>query len=157
VPRAAWQAPRAITGHPSTTGVGFRSAHQRDRRYRSWYAPGLAEDVVGRLILKHGRGLEIVQGGATGIDRSFAEACAELGVEQEAHCARLDELGHLEAVIRYDKTTPPYNANAGSAFFMCAAQASGRACCWPARWVAASRAPVPILDAGPCLSPGVTS
>lgn len=37
----------------------------------------------------------------------------ELGVEQEAHLGRWEELGHPEAVIRYDKRNRPYNANMG--------------------------------------------
>jgi hypothetical protein len=59
---------------------------------RNWNAPILTKQVVNRLLLKHGQDLVIVHGGATGIDQSFAEACAELGVEQEAHPARWDDL-----------------------------------------------------------------
>src|SRR4051812_27606870 len=80
---------------------------------RNWYAPELAEQVLNRLLARYGPGLVIVHGGATGIDRSFAEACGELGVEQEAHPARWEELDVPEAVIRYDKRNRPYNANAG--------------------------------------------
>src|SRR3954451_6153310 len=80
---------------------------------RNWYAPDLAEQVLNRLMVRYGPGLVIVHGAATGIDRSFAEACGDLGVEQEAHPARWDELDHPEAVIRYDKRNRPYNANAG--------------------------------------------
>jgi len=81
---------------------------------RNWYAPDLAEQVLNRLLLRYGPGLVIVHGAATGIDRSFAEACDEMGVEQEAHPARWEELGAPRAVIRYDKRNRPYNANAGS-------------------------------------------
>ena len=80
---------------------------------QNWYAPDLAEQVLNRLLLRYGPGLVIVHGGATGIDRSFAEACGELGVDQEAHPARWEELNHPEAVIRYDQRNRPYNANAG--------------------------------------------
>ena len=80
---------------------------------RNWYAPDLAEQVLNRLLLRYGPGLVIVHGGATGIDRSFAEACGELGVEQEAHPTRWEELDHPEAVIRYHTNRQPYNANAG--------------------------------------------
>jgi len=73
----------------------------------------LAEKISKRLLFRYGPALVIVQGGATGIDRSFAEACGELGVEQEDHPARWEELDHAEAVIRYDKRNRPYNANAG--------------------------------------------
>ena len=59
---------------------------------RNWYAPDLAEQVVSRLLVRYGPGLVIVHGGATGIDRSFAEVCDDLGVEQEAHPARWEEL-----------------------------------------------------------------
>jgi hypothetical protein len=55
----------------------------------------------------------IVHGEATAIDRFFAEACGELGVEQEAHQARWEELDHPDAVIRYEKRNRPDNANAG--------------------------------------------
>lgn len=80
---------------------------------RKWYAPDMAEQVLNRLILRYGPGLVVVHGAATGIDRSFAEACGEVGVDQEAHPARWEELDHPEAVIRYDKRNRPYNANAG--------------------------------------------
>ena len=59
-----------------------------------------------------GRGFVVVPGGAPGIDRSFAEACGEVGVDQEALPARWEELDRPEAVIRYDKRNRPYNANA---------------------------------------------
>jgi hypothetical protein len=70
---------------------------------------------VGRLLLRHGPELVVVHGAATGIEQSIAEACAELGVEQEAHHARWQHLDHPEAVIRYDKNGRPYNADAGPA------------------------------------------
>lgn len=54
---------------------------------RNWFAPDLAEQVLNRLLARYGPGLVIVHGGATGIDRSFAEACGELGIEQKAHPA----------------------------------------------------------------------
>jgi hypothetical protein len=69
---------------------------------RNWYAPDLADQVVTRLLVRYGSGLVIVQGDAKGIDRSFSEACGDLGVEQEAHAARWNELDHPEAVIRHD-------------------------------------------------------
>src|SRR3954468_13843106 len=81
---------------------------------RNWYAPDLAEQVLNRLLVRYEPGLVIVHGGATGIDRSFAEACDDLGVEQEAHPPRWYELDLPGAVIRYDKRNRPYNANAGS-------------------------------------------
>lgn len=80
---------------------------------RNWYAPDLAEQVLNRLILRYGPGLVIIHGAATGIDRSFAEACGELEIEQEPLPARWEELDHPEAVIRYDGRGRPYNANAG--------------------------------------------
>ena len=55
---------------------------------RNWYAPDLAEQVLNRLLVRYGSGLLIVHGAATAIDRSFAEACGELGIEPEAHPAR---------------------------------------------------------------------
>jgi hypothetical protein len=44
---------------------------------------------------------------ATGIDRSFAEACDYLCVEQETYAARWEELDHPAAMIRYDKRGRP--------------------------------------------------
>src|SRR4051794_23917161 len=80
---------------------------------RNWYVPDLAEEVLNRLILCYGPGPVIVHGGATGIDRSFAEACGEVGIDQEAHPARWEELDHPEAVIRYRANGTSYNAIAG--------------------------------------------
>ena len=80
---------------------------------RNWTAPELAEEVLNRLLARYGPNLVIVHGAATGIDRSFAEACGDLGIEQEAHPARWEVLDRPEAVIRYDKRNRPYNANAG--------------------------------------------
>jgi hypothetical protein len=80
---------------------------------RNWYAPDLAEQVLNRLLLRHGPSLVIVHGGATGIDRSFAEACGEVGIDQEAHPADWGALDHPEAVIRQDSRGRSYNANAG--------------------------------------------
>jgi hypothetical protein len=80
---------------------------------RNWYASDMAEVVVNRLLARYGPDLVIVHGGATGIDRSFAEACGDLGVEEDAHPARGEELDHPETVIRYDNRNRPYNVNAG--------------------------------------------
>ena len=80
---------------------------------RAWYCPELAEAVVNRLLARYGPGLVVVHGGDTGVDRSFAEACGDLGVEQEAHPARWEWLDAPGAVIRRDKRGRPYNANAG--------------------------------------------
>jgi len=52
---------------------------------RRWYCPDLAEAVLGRLVMRYGPHLVIVHGGASGVDRSFAEACEELDIAQEAH------------------------------------------------------------------------
>jgi hypothetical protein len=82
---------------------------------RDWCALDLAEAVVGQLLFQRGPDLVIVQGGATGIDRSFAEACIKLGVEQEAHSARWDDLDAPGAVIRHDKEGHSYYASAGPA------------------------------------------
>jgi hypothetical protein len=80
---------------------------------RNWNAPELAEQVLNRLLARSGPNLVIVHGAATGIDRSFALACGELEIEQEAHPARWEELDHPEAVIRYRANGTSYNANAG--------------------------------------------
>jgi hypothetical protein len=80
---------------------------------RRWYAPDLAVQVVNRLLVRYGPSLVIVHGAAEGIDRSFAEACFALGVEQEAHPARWKDLKAVGAVVRYDRRKHPYNSNAG--------------------------------------------
>jgi hypothetical protein len=80
---------------------------------RHWYAPNLAEQVVNRLLVRYGPDLVIVHGAATGIDASFAEACADLGVEQEPHPARWKDHEAVGAVVKYDRRRHPYNANAG--------------------------------------------
>jgi len=41
-----------------------------------------------RQFDRNGAGLIIAYGAATGIDRSFVEACGEVGIDQEAHPAR---------------------------------------------------------------------
>src|SRR3954469_6191128 len=79
---------------------------------RNWYALDLTEQVLNRLMVRYGPALVIVHGVAAGIDRSFAEVCGDLGVEQEAHPARWEELDHPEAVIRYRANRTAYNANA---------------------------------------------
>jgi hypothetical protein len=55
----------------------------------------------------------IGHGAATGIDASFAQACDDLGVEQEPHPARWKDLKARGAVIRHDRRKHHYNANAG--------------------------------------------
>jgi acetylglutamate kinase len=70
---------------------------------RNWHAPELAEEVLNRLFARYGPNLVIVHGGATEIYRSFAEACSDMDIEQEAHPARWEGLDDLEGVIRYDK------------------------------------------------------
>jgi hypothetical protein len=55
----------------------------------------------------------IVHGAAPGIDWAFTKACGELGVEQEAHPARWDDLHAPGAIIRQTKDGIRYNANAG--------------------------------------------
>jgi hypothetical protein len=58
---------------------------------RDWYGPDLAEEVVDRLVLKHGSALVSVHGAGIGFDHSFTEGRAELGVEDAAHPARSEE------------------------------------------------------------------
>jgi hypothetical protein len=82
---------------------------------RNWYCPDLAEAVVNRMLARYCPGLVIVHGGATGVDRSFAEAAEAVGVDQEAHPARWHDLDVPGAVIRQDKRGRAYNANAGPA------------------------------------------
>ena len=79
---------------------------------RDWCCPEFAEGILSRLLLHHGPGFVIVHGGDKGIDRSFAEACAELGIDQEIHSPSWREIDHPEAVIKYDRKKRPFNANA---------------------------------------------
>jgi hypothetical protein len=81
---------------------------------RHWYDPDLAEALINRLRRRYGPNLIIVHGAADGIDLSFAEACAKLGVKHEPHPARFDDLEAPGAVIRH-KNGRPYNAKAGAA------------------------------------------
>lgn len=106
---------------------------------RNWYAPDLAEEVLNRLILRHGPSFVIVHGGASGIDRSFAEACGEIGIDQEAHPARWDELDAPHVQIRYDKRNRPYNANAGPVRNAEIVAAGARLCLAFHRAISASR------------------
>jgi hypothetical protein len=80
---------------------------------RAWYDPDMAESVLARLISRHGAGFTIVHGGATGIDKSFAEACAELDIPQEIHPARWEELDAPGALLKQDRNGRQYVANAG--------------------------------------------
>ncbi len=80
---------------------------------RHWHCPELAEDVLARMLLRYRTIITIIHGGATGVDRSFAEACEQLGIDQEAHPARWEELDHPDALIHHDKHGRAYNAKAG--------------------------------------------
>ncbi len=80
---------------------------------RNWTAHELAENILNRLLARYGPGIVIVHGGAAGIDRSFADACGDLGIEQEMHEARWEELDHPQAVIRHDKAGRAFNSKAG--------------------------------------------
>lgn len=73
----------------------------------------MIDGVLNRLILRHGPSIVIVHGGATGIDRRFAEACSEVSIDQEAHPADWVALDHPEAVIPQDARERSYYAYAG--------------------------------------------
>ncbi len=60
---------------------------------RRWYIPDVAEVVVARMIARYGAGIVIINGGAPGIDQSFREACADLGVACETFEADWDRYG----------------------------------------------------------------
>jgi hypothetical protein len=80
---------------------------------RNWNARDLAEEIVKRLLARYGRELVIAHGGAPGIDWSFTQACADLGVTVEVHPARWDHLDAPGAIVRMNKDGLRYNANAG--------------------------------------------
>jgi hypothetical protein len=67
---------------------------------RNWHSADLAERILNRLLARYGPTLIIVHGGATGIDRAFAEAAEHLGIEQEAHPADWDEHGKRAGPLR---------------------------------------------------------
>lgn len=52
---------------------------------RDWYIPDVAESVVARFLARYGPGIVVINGGAPGIDQSFREACAELGIACETY------------------------------------------------------------------------
>lgn len=54
---------------------------------RHWYAPGLAERTVSRLVARYGPNIVMRHGKCRGIDESFEEACEAVGVEHEPHDA----------------------------------------------------------------------
>lgn len=80
---------------------------------RSWYCPGLAVRILERLVARYGPDLVIVEGGATGFDRSFAEACRKLGVPDEPHPAHWEAIDRPGAVVRRRRDGTPYDAAAG--------------------------------------------
>lgn len=67
---------------------------------RHWHAYDLAEQILNRLLLKHGPGFVIVHGGAAGVDRAFAEACDDLGIDHEPHPANWKEHGKGAGPLR---------------------------------------------------------
>lgn len=67
---------------------------------RSWSCHRLAAEVIRRLVDRHGPGITIVHGGATGVDESFSAACNVLGIESESHPADWDGLGKRAGPIR---------------------------------------------------------
>jgi len=57
------------------------------------YSNDMTEGIMNKLLVRYGPGLVIVHGAATGIDRSLAEACDELGVEQPGPPGPMGGLG----------------------------------------------------------------
>jgi hypothetical protein len=76
-------------------------------------AARIAERILNRPLLGYGPGLVIVHVGASGIDRSFAEACGDIGVAHETDPACWEAPDHPEALIRYRANHQAYDANAG--------------------------------------------
>jgi YspA, cpYpsA-related SLOG family len=62
---------------------------------RHWRCDDLAEQVLNRLLARYGPGLTIIQGGAAGVDNSFAMACEDLGIVAEPHLADWRGLGNI--------------------------------------------------------------
>lgn len=54
---------------------------------RNWNCRDIAERVLTSLRSRHGRGLTIVHGDATGVDAAFKTWCKRLGITAEAHPA----------------------------------------------------------------------
>lgn len=67
---------------------------------RDWHCVDLATDVVGRLQAKHGDRLVIVEGGAKGVDESFAIAAEWKGVKLETVKAEWKEYGKRAGPLR---------------------------------------------------------
>lgn len=81
---------------------------------RDWRIDDLAEVIVTRLLVRYGPTLLIVHGDCpTGVDASFREACKTVGVDQEPHPARWDDIHCSGAVVRKRRDGTSYNANAG--------------------------------------------
>jgi hypothetical protein len=81
----------------------------------------------------------IVHGGAPGLDWSFTEACADLGVPVEIHPARWDVLDVPGAIVRTNKDGLRYNANAGPIWNAAMVAAGAGMCVAFHRFLARSR------------------
>lgn len=67
---------------------------------REWACPGIAEEVVTRLVARYGLGVVIVHGGAKGVDLSFELAAREQGLATEVHEADWKKHGRKAGPIR---------------------------------------------------------
>lgn len=56
---------------------------------------------------------EVIQGGASGVDRCAKEYCESMGVSYTEYKADWDDISKPDAIIRY-RNGKPYNAKAGS-------------------------------------------
>jgi hypothetical protein len=88
------------------------------RRYivtgdRHWDCIDVAVRILSSIRSRHDNTFVVVHGAARGVDSAFAEACRRLGIEDEPHPAKWDDLTHPEAVIKAHPDGRKYNANAG--------------------------------------------
>jgi YspA, cpYpsA-related SLOG family len=67
---------------------------------RHWRCDELAKQIVNRLLARYGSDLVIVHGGAAGVDKSFSDACENLGVVAELHLADWRGLANIAGPMR---------------------------------------------------------
>src|SRR4051794_36561686 len=82
--RPTWRESTPLPGRPCTDRLEsiMRIIVTGDRY---WACHKLAADILHRLVRRYGPDIVIVHGAGTGVEESFATACAGLGIAQEAH------------------------------------------------------------------------
>jgi hypothetical protein len=94
--------------------------------------PDLARRMVARLAAKHGP-IEVIQGGESGVDTSFAEAAWEAGYGVRLYQFEFGDAeaaGPAEGVDMCLAVHPDLSASDGTRACVGAALAAGIPCCW---------------------------